>query len=100
MGKVTVLEPEVKSKTRTIPMYKVIYINDDYTSFDFVINSLVAIFNKTIQDAEKLAREVHETGAGLAGIYSLELAELKKDQVVSAARAQKFPLQLVIEPAS
>lgn len=101
MGKsnVTVLEPETKSKTKTIPLYKIIYLNDDFTTFQFVVESLVVFFNKTAHDAAKLAEEVHKTGAGVAGVFSLEVAELKQEQVISAARAQKFPLQVIIEPA-
>jgi ATP-dependent Clp protease adaptor protein ClpS len=41
---------------------------------------------------------VHHTGLGLAGVYPLELAELKREQVISAARP-RYPLRVTIEPA-
>lgn len=93
------LESKPEKKTRKMPLYKVIFHNDDVTSFGFVIGVLMGYFNKSAQDAEKLAVEVHETGSGLAGIYTLELAELKKDQTISLARAYKFPLYLTLEKA-
>lgn len=93
--------PVVKphSQTRTVPLYKVLYLNDDRTTFEFVIQSLMEFFNKSGEEAWKITHEIHNTGVGLAGIFPLELAELKRDQVVSCARARNYPLQLTIEPA-
>ena len=85
--------------TRTCPMYKVIMHDDSVTSMEFVTQILVMIFNREIQDAVKVMLEIHETGAGLAGVYALEHAELKVDQTHSLARTAKFPLTCSIEPA-
>ncbi len=90
-------KPEIK--TRICPMYKVIMHNDDVTSMEFVIKILVTIFNKELPDASKIMLEIHTTGAGLAGVYALEHAELKVEQAHSLARTRNFPLTCSIEPA-
>lgn len=96
---VATIQPQSVSKTRTIPMYKVLILNDDKTTMEFVVAILKTIFNKSTEDAKKITVEIHETGCGLAGVYTKELAELKQEQTISQARAYKFPLQLTIEPA-
>jgi ATP-dependent Clp protease adaptor protein ClpS len=88
-----------ETKTRTCPMYKVIMHNDDVTSMEFVIMVLHAIYNKELNDAVNIMLEIHNTGSGLAGVYSYEQAEFRVDQTHSLARAQKFPLTCTIEPA-
>ena len=90
--------PKATPSIYTIPLYRVIFHNDDATSFDFVVAALMQFFEKPIQEALTVTREVHETGAALAGVYALEHAEMRRDWTVSAARAHKFPLQLSIEP--
>ncbi len=94
----TKTETKTKEKTRHIPMYKVLFHNDDSTTMHFVIFVLMAIFNKNQQDAEKIMWFVHETGVGLAGVYALEHAELKQEQTISMARTRGFPLHVSIEP--
>lgn len=95
----TILEEATTNKTSLIPRYKVLYHNDDKTTFEFVISSLVAFFGKETHEAVEITFEIHKKGIGLAGIFSLEVAELKRDQVISAARLRKYPLHVSIEPA-
>jgi len=92
-------KPETITKTRTCPMYKVIMHNDEVTSMEFVTQMLVMIFNREIHDAIQIMLEIHNTGAGLAGVYAMEHAELKVDQAHSLARTRGFPLTCSIEPA-
>jgi len=87
-----------EAKSKHAPRWKVILHNDDRTTMEFVVWVLMAFFGHDIGKAKKLMREVHETGQGVAGVYAQEVAELKKDQVVSSARAQKYPLTVTIEP--
>ena len=94
----TITETEVV--TRTMPMFKVLIHNDDKTHFDFVVTVLMKVFSKPVLDAFNITKSVHQTGIGLAGVYALEHAEMKRDQVHSMARANKFPLTASIEPAN
>lgn len=91
-------KPEVESTTRLCPQFRVIFHNDNKTTFDFVILVLIRFFNKAELDAVSLAAKIHVEGSGCVGIYPLEVAEFKRDQAVSMARASKFPLQITIEP--
>ena len=92
---------EVAVKTRPATkkpaMYKVLLLNDDYTPMDFVVQILEAFFNKTTEDAMKIMLQVHQTGVGLCGVYTFEVAETKISQVMSAARQAQHPLQCVME---
>jgi ATP-dependent Clp protease adaptor protein ClpS len=93
--------PKKKSKSREkqkrAPLWKVILHNDDKTTMEFVVFVLMRYFGHDIEKAKEIMLLVHQTGQGIAGIYPQEVAELKKDQVTSAARTQKFPLAVSIE---
>lgn len=97
-GSLMVAEP--KTKTKRPPMYKVILLNDDYTPMDFVVAVLEQVFRKPHQDALNVMLEVHQKGAGMAGIYTRDVAETKVDQVVEYARINDYPLQCTLEPES
>lgn len=84
-------------QTREPSMYKVIILNDDYTPMDFVIFVLKGIFNHDDRSAEKIMLDVHKKGAGVAGIYTHEVAETKSHQMNSSAKENKYPLKSFIE---
>lgn len=78
-------------------MYKVLLLNDDYTSMDFVMNVLMSIFRKNEQDAYTIMMKVHHDGKAVCGIYTYEIAETKVAQVESVARKNNFPLKAILE---
>jgi ATP-dependent Clp protease adaptor protein ClpS len=80
------------------PMYKIIYINDDVTTMEFVIETLVNIFNHSPEAAQEITVKIHEEGAGTAAILPYEMAEQKGVEVTQLARANGFPLQIKLEP--
>ena len=79
------------------PMYKVILHNDDYTPMDFVIEILVKIFHKNIDEANDIMWQVHEKGKAVCGVYVKEIAQTKAHQVKSNAKTNGFPLLATIE---
>lgn len=95
-----VMVAEPKTKTKRPPMYKVILLNDDYTPMDFVVMVLEQIFRKDHEGAMKVMLEVHQRGAGIAGIYTRDVAETKVDQVIEYARINEYPLQCALDPES
>ena len=97
-GDVMLAEP--KTKTKRPPMYKVILLNDDFTPMDFVVIVLEQIFRKTHEEAMQVMLEVHKKGAGLAGVYTRDVAETKVDQVIEYARINEYPLQCALDPES
>ena len=78
-------------------MYKVLLNNDDYTTKSFVVEILIAIFNKSIDEATRLMWQVHRTGVGVCGVYPYEMAETKIKLVTKIARENGFPLKASME---
>jgi ATP-dependent Clp protease adaptor protein ClpS len=89
---------ESRAETRVAPRWKVILLNDDITTFEFVIDLLVRLFHKNRHEAVRLTHEVHDTGAAVVEVTSLERAELYVEQVRSTARPSGFPLCATLEP--
>ena len=81
-------------------MYKVLLLNDHYTTMEFVVMVLEQVFHKTADDAMQIMLAVHKAGKGVAGIYPKEIAETKVAVVRHLARKDGFPLQCVMEPGS
>jgi len=77
--------------------YKVILLNDNYSTMDFVIEILTKIFRKTVDEATQIMLEVHEKGQGICGIYSYEIAQTKVAQVDINAKKAQFPLKAILE---
>ena len=88
-----------KITTVQIPPYKVIFLNDDVTTMDFVIHLLLSIFKKDPSTAVQLMLETHNSGSAIVDIIPREEAELRQELTHSAARAAGFPLRCIIEPA-
>lgn len=79
-------------------MYKVLLINDDYTTMEFVIHVLQKFFQKTYDEAHAIMLKVHHEGIGLCGIYTFEVAESKSAKVNKYSRNKGHPLKSTIEP--
>jgi ATP-dependent Clp protease adaptor protein ClpS len=77
--------------------WKVLLLNDDSTPMEFVIGILVEIFKHTESAARDIMLQVHETGSGVAGIYSFEIAEAKAVEATNQARTAGHPLQIKLE---
>ena len=94
-------EEEVDSKTDTEvdepPMYKVMLLNDDYTTMDFVVEVLVYVFQKPPEEATLIMLNVHRKGVGVCGLYPFEIAETKVNLVENLARENGFPLKCIME---
>jgi ATP-dependent Clp protease adaptor protein ClpS len=77
--------------------YKVFLLNDDFSTMDFVIDVLVKVFRKSIDEASVIMLNIHNNGRELCGVYSHEIALTKVAQVKAMAREQGFPLKAVME---
>jgi ATP-dependent Clp protease adaptor protein ClpS len=87
-----------KQKIKPPSKYKVVFHNDDYTPMDFVVITLVVVFNKSPTDAYQIMMNVHEKGRGIAGgPYSKEIAETKANKAMAFARAEGHPLKVTFE---
>lgn len=83
---------ESKHKLKKPPLYKVLLHNDDYTTMDFVVLVLRAVFRRSENDAIRIMLQVHNQGVGVAGVYTYEVAEAKVSKAVNLAREHEFPL--------
>jgi ATP-dependent Clp protease adaptor protein ClpS len=87
------------SRADLAPPYKVIFLNDDTTTMEFVVAILMNLFRMDRVTAMRVMLEVHHTGAAVVAVLPMEEAELRQQQVHEAARAAGFPLRCLIEPA-
>jgi ATP-dependent Clp protease adaptor protein ClpS len=89
-----------RPQTERARRYGVIFLNDDYTTREFVVHVLMTYFDKTETEATHIMLTVHYKGRGLAGVYTKDIAESKVDQVHRVAEAHGYPLRLTIEPVN
>jgi ATP-dependent Clp protease adaptor protein ClpS len=87
-----------QQETRKPELYKVLLLNDDYTTMDFVIEVLETVFHKQPAEAHRIMMLVHTQGKGLCGVYPFDVAETKVATVVERARENGFPLRATMEP--
>jgi len=80
--------------------YKVLLLNDHYTTMEFVIAILEQVFAKPRKQAVKIMLQVHNAGQGVAGVYVKSVAEAKAELVHKLARDNGFPLKCAVEPDS
>jgi len=86
-----------KQETDEPSLYRVILLNDDYTTMEFVIHVLETVFHKPLPEATRIMLNVHKKGAGLCGVYTLEIAETKVAEVHAMAAENQFPLKCTME---
>lgn len=77
--------------------YKVIFLNDDKTPMDFVIEVLMNIFNHNEEVSQSLTVKIHTEGSAVVGVYPHEIAEQKGIETTSIARASGYPLGVKVE---
>ena len=87
-----------RQETKKPELFKVLLLNDDYTTMDFVVEILETVFNKAPAEAYRIMMAVHTQGQGLCGVYPFEVAETKVATVVDRARDNGFPLRASMEP--
>ena len=93
------VKERVRVQKREPTEYMVVLLNDDYTTMDFVVHVLEAVFNLPEDQAIQIMLNVHVKGIGVAGVYTYEVAEMKVAKTTAMAREQEFPLLCTIENA-
>ncbi len=96
------IEPGILTREETEfkepQMYRVVLLNDHYTTMEFVVLVLEKVFNRSVEEANEIMLKVHNTGSGTAGVYTREIAETKIAIVQRLAEKNEFPLRCVLEP--
>lgn len=96
-GTDVVIDEKIKVTNREPRMYKVIFLNDDTTPMDFVVQVLKEIFKHTDKTATALTMEIHTENSGVVGVYNHEIAEQKAVETTTLARDHGFQLQVRLE---
>jgi len=79
------------------PMFKIIYLNDEVTSMEFVVSTLIEYFNYTDVTAVHITENINSQGSAVVAVLPYEIAEQKGIEVTVSARSQGFPLQVKVE---
>ena len=94
---VTNEETRTRKRVQEPPLYRVLLHNDDYTTMEFVIEILMVVFKRSMEDATRIMLNVHKNGIGICGVYPYEIAETKVESVEVLARSSDFPLKCSME---
>lgn len=94
----------VQTRTKRLPPYNVIVLNDEEHTFDYVIELLTKLFGHPVKTAVDLTWRIHLAGRAVVYTTHKEKAELKREQVLSYGpdprmSVSKGPLGCYIEPA-
>lgn len=94
----TVTKTRSQIELQEPPMFKVIYLNDNQTSMEFVIETLIDFFNYNPQTAVQITEDIHTEGSAVVAVLPYEIAEQKGIEVTVHARSNNYPLQVKLEP--
>ncbi len=86
-----------KIKLEEPGLWDVIFLNDNITTYEFVIRVLKQIYGKTQEQAETITHQISEKGQGIVGSYVHEVAEQKGIETTLLARQENFPLQVKVK---
>jgi ATP-dependent Clp protease adaptor protein ClpS len=79
------------------PLFRIIYINDEVTSMEFVVESLIDYFNYNVDTAAVITKNIHDSGSAVVAVLPYEIAEQRGIEVTLDARSHGFPLQIKVE---
>lgn len=99
MSTKSIYKESTKIKVKEPKRYKVVMLNDDFTSMEFVVFILTNIFKKPHTEAINIMMTVHKVGSAIVGVYSYDIAMTKVDETIALARTEGFPFRLNIEEA-
>ncbi len=94
----TLTQTRVEPRLERPRMWRVLLHNDDYTTQDFVVWVLESIFQKPRTEAFAIMLSVHQSGLGVAGVFTHDAAETKVKATERLAEEHEFPLLATMEP--
>lgn len=87
------------TKIQEPKQYQVVFLNDDYTTKEFVTDVLQVIFHKNTEEALHLMELVHKTGSAVVGTYTYDIALTRVNLTIKVAREHGFPLRCEMREA-
>ena len=91
------IKEKIEDQLKEPDMYRVLLHNDHYTTMDFVIEVLIKVFHKNIEDATRIMLDVHKKGKGMVGVFSYDIAKTKVSLVNQMSKSKEFPLKCTYE---
>lgn len=79
--------------------YRVILLNDDFTTMEFVVAVIISVFHKGLLEATRIMLDVHNKGRGVVGVYCYDIAVSKITRVHDLAKENGYPLKCTMEKA-
>lgn len=92
-------EADTADRVRLMPPFKLLLLNDDYHSMDFVVDVLTKVMRWALPKAKEIMLVAHHEGQAVLMVGPLEVVELKFEQVTSLREGEKGPLRCAIEPS-
>jgi ATP-dependent Clp protease adaptor protein ClpS len=96
----TITRISTSQELKEPPLFKLIYLNDNQTTMEFVVETLINFFDYTAQTAVKITDDINQEGSAVVAVLPFEIAEQKGIEVTVCARSNNFPLQIKLEPES
>jgi ATP-dependent Clp protease adaptor protein ClpS len=90
---------EEDTETRQPDEYRVVLLNDDFTTMEFVVAVIMSVFHRDMFEATRIMLDVHKKGKGVVGTYTYDIAATKVSRVHTMARENGFPLKCIMEKA-
>ena len=90
-----VLDKEKQSEKQMVEPpknYHVMILNDDFSTFELVIEICMTFFGHSEDRANRTAQDVHTKGKGLAGTYTKDIAETKAKIANDFSQTNDSPL--------
>jgi ATP-dependent Clp protease adaptor protein ClpS len=97
VGNETDTAAKKKEKLAEPEHFRVIMLNDHFTTMEFVVKILMLIFHKSEAEANQVMIEIHRKGRSVVGVYPWDIAQTKAEQVHALARRNEFPLRCTVE---
>jgi ATP-dependent Clp protease adaptor protein ClpS len=97
-------QTEVVERDQLAPLYRVVLLDDNDHTYDYVIEMLQKVFIFTLEQAYRHAEEVDRCGRTVLITCELREAEYARDQIHSYGPdwrlpRSKGPMSAVVEPA-
>lgn len=92
-----VIDEKINKEVEPPKKFHVVFLNDDKTPMDWVIDLLIGIFRHTEESAQDLTLKIHNEGSAIVGSYFYEIAEQKMFETIKLSRDQGFPLMVKLK---
>ena len=91
------IEEKIVTSLQPPKMWKVVFLNDDQTPMELVIELLTGIFKHSETRAKEITLEIHNEGSAVAGVFTHEIAEQRGIEATQVARQNGSPLRIQVE---